>query len=324
MISNEFPLVTIGMPIKNRSWCLNKVLRSIENLVYPQEKIKLVFVDDFSTDGTYEIIAEWAEKMRETYYDITLIQKHTNIPQARNLCIKHMEGKYLLFWDSDVIPPSELLREMVEYVMCNKSIGIIGSDYAYEPWTGIKYKPITNKKTNAVYMGFTLIRREVFEAVGMFNENLSVGEDTEFSLRVVEQTSYKIVWAPKPVLHLKKSEEVKKKGLVRTWLMYNFYIRSEEYYKSFRNLPRFLKARVLYYLGLPWVAIISLVTVIMGLQVWIIMLLMYLIPSIYLVIRQKGLKDGMTEWLKFNVPTGLALSYGVLRVAVKRVFLASP
>ncbi len=104
MTEGSIPLVTIGIPIKNRFWCIRKVLEAIESLEYPKDKINLVFVDDHSTDGTFEILVKWKNEMERRYYNIVLVQEHTNIPQARNLCIKNMVGEYLLFWDSDVIP----------------------------------------------------------------------------------------------------------------------------------------------------------------------------------------------------------------------------
>ncbi len=312
------PLVTIGILTKNRFWCIRKVLEAIESLEYPKDKINLVFVDNHSTDGTFEILAEWKSEMEGRYYNIILIQEHTNIPQARNLCIEKMVGKYLLFWDSDVVPPRDLLKEMVFIMENNLSLGIIGADYIYEAALKIKRKLILNKKSHATYMGFTLIRRDVFEKVGGFNENLSGSEDTEFCIRVVEKTNYKIMWSPKPVLHLKRLEDVKRKGLVKSWVKYNFVVRAEEYYRIFGSLPKFLKARIFYYLGLPWAVVASFIGAIINGQFLAIVLLIYLAPSIYLVIKQNGLKDGMVTWLRFNFPIGLALSYGVLKVAIKR------
>lgn len=312
----ELPLITIGMPIKNRAWCLPEVLSVVETVDYPKYRIKVIFVDDYSTDGSYEIIEEWVRKAKGLgFYKVEVIQARTNIPQARNICVKHMEGKYLLFWDSDVIPPPDLLREMVEAMERNPGIGILGTDYVYDPSTDVK--PVTNKETHAVYMGFTLLRRDIFEKTGMFNENLSVGEDTEFCIRMKEKTNYHILWTSKPALHLKRLGDVKRKGLVKAWLKYNFNIRAEEYYRSFKSLPRFLKIRILYYIGLPWVIVITLIAFVIKVQILAIVLPIYLVPSVYLVIRQGGLKDGITTWIKFNIPTGLALSYGVLRVTIK-------
>jgi len=311
------PLITIGIPIKNRLQYVGDLLRAIEDLDYPKKKIKLIFVDDFSTDGTYEALVKWKNEVEEKYYKVVLMREQTNIPQARNLCVKNMEGDYLLFWDSDVIPPKNLLNEMISIMEENSSIGMIGADYEYDSSLKVRYRPIVNRKTHAVYMGFTLIRREVFNAAGFFDENLSVGEDTEFGIRVTEKTDYKIVWAPRPVLHLKSPSDVKRRR--RTWMAYNFRVRAEEYYKSFTRLPRFLKIRLAYYIGLPWAIVLSLATFILGVQILAITPLIYLAPSLYPLVKSRGLKEGIIIWLKFNLPTGLSLSYGFLFIALKRL-----
>ncbi|MEM2511390.1 MAG: glycosyltransferase [Candidatus Methanomethylicia archaeon] len=311
------PLISICIPIKNRFQYIRNLLNAIENLDYPKKKVKLIFVDDFSIDGTYEALVKWKNEVEEKYYKMVLMRERTNIPQARNLCIKNMEGDYLLFWDSDVIPPRDLLSEMISIMEENPTIGMIGADYEYDPSLKVRYKPIVNKETHAVYMGFTLIRREVFNVAGFFDENLSVGEDTEFGIRVTEKTDYKIVWAPRPVLHLKSPSDVKRR--IRAWMAYNFHVRAEEYYKSFNRLPRILKIRLAYYIGLPLTIVLSLVLFITSVQVLAIMPLLYLVPSIYPLIKSRGLKEGIIVWLTFNLPTGLSLSYGFMYVVLKKL-----
>lgn len=314
----NLPLVTIGIPVKNRVWCIRRLLEAVDSLEYPKDRIKLVFVDDYSTDGTFEILAEWKARMEKRYYAIVLVRERTNIPQARNLCVKNMEGKYLLFWDADVLPPPDLLKTMVVKMEGDPTVGIIGADYIYESNT--RHKPVIDKETHAVYMGFTLIRREVFDKVGGFNEKLSVGEDTEFGIRVKESTHYKIIWSPKPVLHLKRPGD---KWTFYRWLKYNFHIRAKEYGETFGSLPRFLKIRILYYILLPWIVIVAIIGItILNLSV-LLVLLAYLFASMYLVIRQKGLKDGITTWVKFNLPTGLALSYGIFKIVIKNLLKKS-
>jgi len=318
----ELPLITICMPVKNRAWCLPKVLPSIETLDYPKRKIKVIFVDDHSTDGSYEIIEKWSRNAEKLgFYKVEVIRAKTNIPQARNLCVKHMEGEILLFWDSDVVPPPELLREMVEELKRKPNVGIIGADYVYDPSTGIRYKPVTGKETHAVYMGFTLIRREVFEKAGLFNENLSVGEDTEFCIRVRERTGYRILWTPKPVLHLKRVEDIRRPGKFRRWLWYNFAVRAEEYYRSWHALPRFLKLRVIYWATWPYALVLLVMTMLSAVNnktmlIPATLLLLYIVGSLYFNIRGRGF-EGLREWLLSSVPTGISLSYGILRKAIK-------
>jgi glycosyltransferase involved in cell wall biosynthesis len=311
------PLITICMPIKNRLWSLKDVLNSLEKLYYPKHRLKLVFVDDFSTDGSYEFLITWTNNQSTNFYKIEVVRARSNIPRARNICIDRMEGDYLLYWDSDVIPPPELLLNMVKLMEKNQKIGVIGADYTYDPSLGLEYIPTVNKETNAVYMGFTLIRKDVFKIVGKFNELLSVGEDTEFSIRVKERSSYKIYWAPKSVIHLRRHVDVAKPGALRSWLKFNFMIRAREYYLSWKSLPRFLRLRVFYWILWPWILVMLAYAFLRGEIIATPFLLLYIFTSAWFVIKQKGIVKGFKLWVKGNVPTGLALSYGIFILIFK-------
>lgn len=316
MTESELPLITVCMPVKDRLWSLKTVLNILENIYYPKRKLKVIFVDDFSTDGSYEFLMEWTLKARSmNFYKVDIIRAKSNIPQARNICIDHMEGDYLLYWDSDVVPPSELLLDMVKLMEKDKNIGIIGADYIYDPTLNIKYVPTLNKRTNVVYMGFTLIRKDVFETIGKFNETLTQGEDTEFCLRVRERTHYIIYWSPKPVLHLKRGGiDINKPGTFKAWLKFNFTKRAEEYLSTWDNLPKFLKIRIIYWILWPWV-LGSMVYVFTLKNIGIIIVLfsiLYIFASAFSIVVQKGFIYGFKQWIRGNVPTGLALSYGIL------------
>lgn len=318
---SKVPLLTIGMPTKNSAWCIHRVLRAIEELEYPKRRIRLVFVDDYSTDGTFEILAEWKRKAWR-YHGIILIQERTNIPQARNLCVKHAEGKYLLFWDSDVIPPRGLFKRMIDMAESRNGIGMIGADYSSERKTmsaRMLGEPVTNKITHAVYMGFALIRRKVFERVAGFNELLDVGEDTEFGIKVAERTGYEILWAPKPVLHLRPVDRTERFGCgFSGWLSHNFHIRGEYYAKSFHKLPLLLRLRVFYYALLPPIAVSLLLLAFYVGVIWMMLaFIVYLLPGLFLAVSGSNIRRGTISFFMFNIPTGVALSYGVLVHAFK-------
>lgn len=67
MDEHNCPIVTIGIPVKDEILCINHVLKSVEDVDYPKKRIKLVIVDGYSTDGTYEILSEWIEKVKNEY-----------------------------------------------------------------------------------------------------------------------------------------------------------------------------------------------------------------------------------------------------------------
>jgi glycosyltransferase involved in cell wall biosynthesis len=322
MNGRDLPLITICIPTKNSQNTIFKVLEAIERLNYPKKKLKVIFVDGYSIDETFKILTEWYKLNKEQFYKIELIQAHTNIPQARNLCIKHMEGEFILQWDSDVVPPSDLLIEMVKILDQRKDIGIIAADYIYPHREKHVYN--TNKLTHAAYMGFALIRREVIEKIGGFNEKLSIGEDTEFCIRVFEK-GYKILWAPQPVMHLKSLKNSNFKTF-KDWLKFNFYVRAKEYYVSFTYLPLLLKARIIYYLLMPifmFTLFGSSILALIDLHIALLLISLYISPALILDISSKGFKN-FINYFKFNLPTGIALSYGVLVIFIKKLIKKQP
>ena len=326
----EYPLITICMPIRNREWCLNYVLKAIENLDYPSKRIKLVFIDNYSTDATFEILSRWKTMKKDLYYDVVLTLERGNIPHLRNLCIKYSEGKYMLFWDSDMVPPRDLVKRMVGLMEHDNKVGMIGALWvpmridklrSIDISTWLTSKSIKYKKTHAMGTGFTLVRREVFEKVGVFNELLDIGEDTEFSIRVFEK-GYKILRVLEPVLHLQNIYEDRfivrpSQGLLR-WLKYNFHVRGEKYAKSFCKLPMLLKLRILYYALLPPVLFFTILLALYKGMIWVLLIpITYLSPGLFLTINDSGIKAGIVIFFKFNIPTGIALSYGTLTHAFK-------
>ena len=316
------PSITIGMPIKDRVSYIAKVLESIDNLDYPKLKIKLVFVDAFSVDGTYEVLVNWKEKFKGCYYDIVILQQETNIPRARNICINNAYGDYVLFWDSDVIPPRDLFKAMVNDMISDEKAGIIGADYIYEHqdfFTKIMGQSIVNKKASYAFMGFTLIRVKIFNEIGFFNETLNRGEDEELVLRLVEGTNYKTLWASKSVLHLKEYASLK---TLYKWSLYNaFWKRGAECAESFSSLPLFLKLRLLYYGLLPiFVALTPFISFYYNPFGGVLLIIVYLLSGMLVAIRKSNIRRGILLFLTFDALVGMAVSYGALVNSIKNFF----
>jgi cellulose synthase/poly-beta-1,6-N-acetylglucosamine synthase-like glycosyltransferase len=64
-IEFSYPAVSLIIPVYNEEKIIERKIRNIEELVYPSDKIEVIFVDGKSTDKTEEIIADLSQKSQK-------------------------------------------------------------------------------------------------------------------------------------------------------------------------------------------------------------------------------------------------------------------
>ena len=106
--SDRAPVVSIIIPVFNRSKHIEKLLVSISKQTY--RDFEVICVDDGSTDNTLDIIRSFT---REDSRFVCATQKHGGAGAARNRGLDLARGKYITFMDSDDNYRSELLMQMV-------------------------------------------------------------------------------------------------------------------------------------------------------------------------------------------------------------------
>lgn len=94
---DNFKMISIVVPVYNAEKYLRKCIDSILAQTYPQWE--LVLVDNGSTDKSYEICKEYAQKDVR----IRAIHQHRNqgVSVARNLGMEKCTGEFITFIDSD-------------------------------------------------------------------------------------------------------------------------------------------------------------------------------------------------------------------------------
>lgn len=88
--------VSVIMPVYNVEKYLRQSLDSV--LAQTLSEIEIICVDDGSTDGSYDILEEYAAKDQRI---IVLKQQNQYAGVARNHGLEKAGGKYVVFWDSD-------------------------------------------------------------------------------------------------------------------------------------------------------------------------------------------------------------------------------
>ena len=89
------PDISVIVPVYNADATLQECIESLLSLKYPEAKLKLIFVDNASTDKTHQILERYREKIRILYE-----AKH-GPGAARNTGLQSVTSQIVAFTDSD-------------------------------------------------------------------------------------------------------------------------------------------------------------------------------------------------------------------------------
>jgi GT2 family glycosyltransferase len=211
--------VTIIIPTKDKVDLLQVCLESIrQHTDHPSYEI-LVVSNNSEDEATYAYLEQ---AMRDGLVRFLRYDLPFNYAAINNFAVRHCDSPYVLFLNNDTaVTSAEWLTSMLEFAQ-HRDIGAVGAKLLYPDNTiqhagtilGIggvaghshRYLPEQSpgyfgqhnliRNYSAVTAACLLTRREVWEAVGGFNEDLAVAfNDVDFCLKV-RQAGYRIVYTP--------------------------------------------------------------------------------------------------------------------------------
>jgi glycosyltransferase involved in cell wall biosynthesis len=188
------PLVSIIMPAFNAEKYIKESIISMIQQTY--NNFELIICDDASTDGTNEIIRNFAKldlRIRSLRN-----KKNQGISNTLNSCIKRSTGDFIARMNADDIMFKNRINDQVQYLMKNNEIYIIGGGVDLINSNGVLIKSRSYPKSNEdinkklfYYNPFChpclMFRREVFAAVGVYNSKFDGAEDLDFIGRVLSK-----------------------------------------------------------------------------------------------------------------------------------------
>ncbi|MGE5255345.1 MAG: glycosyltransferase family 2 protein [Hyphomicrobiales bacterium] len=181
------PLVSVIIPTFNRAWILKEAVDSV--LAQEFEDFELIVVDDGSTDATAELLDAYADRVA------VLRQTNRGVSAARNAGFAVARGRLIAFLDSDDIWLSGKLSTQVSFFQTHPDALIHQTE---ELWVknGRRVNPGKrhHKRSGMIFEhsldlclvspSAVMIRRELLDRVGGFDENLPACEDYDLWLRV--------------------------------------------------------------------------------------------------------------------------------------------
>ena len=196
---NNLSFVSVVIPCRNEEKFIGKCLDSIITQDYQKDRIEILIIDGMSEDKTREIVNCYIHqcpyiKLFDNPKKITPFALNTGIKKARGEIIIRMDAhatykedyvskciKYLNECNADNVGGVMITLPMNDTLVGRAIVRALSSPFgvgnsAFR--TGVK-EP---KWVDTVFGG--CYRREIFEKVGFFNENLASTQDMEFNLRL--------------------------------------------------------------------------------------------------------------------------------------------
>jgi glycosyltransferase involved in cell wall biosynthesis len=181
------PLFSVTIPVKNNRAYLPELLNTLSSLQSPSGGYEVVFVDDRSSDGSYEYLVE-AAASRERFRVVR--GPGVGPAAARNVGIRHARGRYLAFCDGDTLPDVNWLAEAAEALNGSKARAMEG---AIVPWSDSETGPLVRNVRNedgGRYMTANMFyERALLDQVGGFDEAFGLPhflEDSDLAFRVMD------------------------------------------------------------------------------------------------------------------------------------------
>lgn len=179
------------IPTYNRRELVRRAIGTV--LAQTREVQEIVVIDDGSTDGTGEALAQaFGDRIRYVH------QPNGGVSAARNHGLRIARGRFLALLDSDDEWMPTKTERQVEWLNAHPDFGMVlcdvmrtnGSGDPVDRFCRREQLPVDGDVLRWVLLNPALapasamMRREVYESVGGFDETLPTGEDLDFHLRV--------------------------------------------------------------------------------------------------------------------------------------------
>jgi glycosyltransferase involved in cell wall biosynthesis len=190
VMAEKLPVVSVILPTYN---CANFLPHSIQSILsQTYDSYEIIVVDDGSTDNTKEVLNPFMQRI-----SYIKLEQNKGLPAARNIGIKSALGKYIAFIDADDIWLPEKLQTDIKYFETHSEISMVYSKHINIEENGRHLDGDTRKRLpsgnifiqlfseqNFIITSSVVVKKDVFETTGLFDEQLFNCQDWDMWLRI--------------------------------------------------------------------------------------------------------------------------------------------
>ncbi|MGK4567639.1 glycosyltransferase family 2 protein [Flavobacterium sp. 3HN19-14] len=184
---------SVIIPLYNKANFIEIALKSV--LAQTFTDFEILVVEDGSTDDSLDI----ATSINDPKIRIIRHEKNKGLSASRNTGIQNSTSKYLCFLDADDAWQPEYLAKIYSLIQQFPEARLFATNYAekYQNQSVLPASSLENFEKDGLVPDFFASNlyqhiycccslcadKEVFETVGLYDENITFGEDVDFNIR---------------------------------------------------------------------------------------------------------------------------------------------
>jgi glycosyltransferase involved in cell wall biosynthesis len=250
---------SVVIPLYNKESFILNTLQSVINQTFSDFEILLI--NDCSTDNSLKV----AQAVKDPRIKHIQHSSNKGLSASRNTGIKSAQSNYIAFLDADDLWKPNFLTKIdflintfpdatlyaTKYEVLLKGDKLITHDFHIKSFKNYGIIPNffeSNLNQSMYYPSCLCVKKDVFEDVGYYNEEVSYSEDIDFNIRA--HAKHKMAyWDEALVTYLAVSEnQITQNGLVgKTIPDYDFYEKQftgRNDIKKYLDFQRYIKAKL--------------------------------------------------------------------------------
>jgi glycosyltransferase involved in cell wall biosynthesis len=232
--------ISVVVPLYNKENSIHETIISVLDQSFTD--FELLIIDDGSTDDSLSVVSKINDARLVVHSKV-----NGGVSEARNFGIEKSNGEFIFLLDADDIIKKDCLTTLynltrkyseesvftANFEIVNGN-SIISSSYC----KGVKTVVISNVYESLwegeyfVRTGNTLIKRDCFKNIGMFDSKISYYEDMDHILRLIK--NYNIVYTPEVIFTYKMEHNFLSSNAVKMTKDWSNYVsfKNKEFYEK--------------------------------------------------------------------------------------------
>jgi len=189
----KFPKVTIAVPCYNEAGNISRTMKTLSELDYPKDKVRIIAINDGSTDNTLGIL----RKLQKKYGFEIINQKNKGKYRALNAALVKTTSEYFVCLDADSFVMHDALKLMVADFTNPRIAAVMPVMKVDKPKTWMErfqhleymtsiFLKVLMQRKDAIPVApgpFTIYKTDVIKKLGAFRKGNYV-EDMEMAFRL--------------------------------------------------------------------------------------------------------------------------------------------